>query len=134
MGEHFLFLAPVVALQLQMNIFTYVPLITLVTTAFRGSIGFISNLILLSSTRPYLPRAEFLVFIISQQCITLHLMSGQSSSKDMQLDVVHFESNEVIPEKRHYFALISFKIWYRFSCLLWQISEYCHARCRDDEP
>lgn len=134
MGDPFPSLAPVVVLQLQINIFTHIPLITLPTKASRDNIAFISNFIPLSSTCPHLLRAEFLAFIISQQCITLHLISEQSSSKDMQLDVVRLESNGVFPDKSQCFTLTCFKIWYRFSRLLWQVSQYYYAHCRDEEP
>lgn len=46
------------ALQLEINIFTHIPLITLLTKASKDNISFISNFIPLSSTCPHLPRPE----------------------------------------------------------------------------
>lgn len=99
-------LAPSAALQLQINMFTCIPLITLPTKVSRDNTAFISNFIPLSSTCPHLPRAEFPAFIISPNCITLHLISEQSSSKDMWLSVVCLQSNSAFPDKLRYFALI----------------------------
>lgn len=79
------------------------------------------------------PSKEFMAFIISQQCITLHLISEQSSSKDMQFNLVCLESNGVFPDKSQNFTLICFKIWYRFFHLLWQASQYYYVHCRDAE-
>lgn len=77
---------------------------------FQRQDSFYCNFIRLSPTSSHLPGAEFLAFIILWQCITLHLNFDQSSSKDTQFSVVHFESNSTSPDKLQYFALNCFKV------------------------